>query len=133
MRTKSGVKAVNKMNNKNSRKTNKTAAAKPENRNESIFRTGGVLFFNLLIAATVIICLFHTVANFAAVAQRYECLENLNREHNSLRIKNDALRNRLEKSREANRLLDEDYIISVARAHGLRKDSDIVFYLYSGE
>ena len=114
MHTKSGAKRVNKT------KVNK------KDKKRSVF------FVNLLIVVIVALCLIHTLYNFATVADRYARLETLIAEHNSVRIQNDALRDKLEKNRNADRF-DEEYIISVARAHGLRKDSDIIFYLYSGE
>jgi len=88
----------------------------------------GVFFFNLFIAASVIICLFSAFNNRLKIEQRNERLEILESEYNSLRIKNDALRNKLETSREIT--LDEDYIINFARDNGLRKDNEILFYLY---
>ena len=88
----------------------------------------GVFFFNLFIASVVIICLFSAFNNYIKINQRNERLEILETEHNSLRIKNDALRNRLETSREI--ILDEDYVINFARANGLRRDNEILFYLY---
>ena len=95
-------------------------------------KIGGVIFFNLFIGMTVTLCLLHAVNNFDTVARRQDRLAELDREYNSVRIRNEALRDKLQKSREVNKL-DEEYIIGVARAHGLRKDSDIIFYLYSGE
>ena len=91
----------------------------------------GVLFFNVLIAIVVIICIAGILNNFATVAQRRERLEALEREHNSVRIQNEALRNQIENSREADQF-DEEHVISVARAHGLRKDSDIIFHISGG-
>ena len=92
----------------------------------------GVFFFNLFIAAAVIICILGAVNNyFIKTEQRKERLEILESEYNSLRIKNDAFRNKLETSR--NMILDEDYVINFARANGLRKDNEFLFYLYPEE
>ena len=97
-------------------------------KNQKEEKKAGIFFFNLFIAVIIVICVLHAFNNLFSAVQRHERLEELSREHNSLRIQNDSLRNKLEKSRQANRL-DEDYIISVARANGLRKDSDIIFFL----
>lgn len=113
--------------NEKNRKNNKS---KKNNKKNAVKKTG-VLFFNLFIAAAVLICLFGAFNNFITAARSQERLATLEKEQNSLRIKNDALKNKLEKSRE--QALDEDYIIDFAKAHGLRKDSDILFYLYPEE
>jgi len=91
----------------------------------------GVLFFNVLIIMVVIICAAGVLNNFASVAQRRERLEALEREHNSVRIQNEALRNQIEIGREADQF-DEEHAVNVARAHGLRKDSDIIFHISGG-
>ena len=88
----------------------------------------GVLFFNLFIAVVVAICFIGMFNNYSKISQRNERLEELSREYNSLRIKNDEIRNRLEINRA--RVFDEDYIVNFARAHGLRRDSEILFYLH---
>jgi cell division protein FtsB len=114
-----------KINRKNKQAYGKKYKKKKEEKKSSVF------FFNLFIAAAVLICLFGAFNNFTKVAQRNERLETLEKEQNSMRIKNDALKNKLERSRE--KILDEDYVIEVAKAHGLRRDSDILFYLYPDE
>jgi len=88
----------------------------------------GILFFNLFIAVVIIICILSAFNNYVKISQRNERLDGLAREYNSLRIKNDEIRNRLEISRA--RVFDEDDIIDFARAHGLRRDSEILFYLH---
>ena len=90
-----------------------------------------VMFFNVLIVMVVLMCAAGALSNFAAVAQRQERLDALEREHNSVRIQNEVLRNQIEKSREVYQF-DEEHVVSVARAHGLRKDSDIIFHISSG-
>ena len=87
-----------------------------------------VFFFNMFIAAVILMCLLSALNNHFKTVQRKERLEILESEYNSLRIKNEAFRNKLESSEEA--LSDEDYIINFARANGLRKDNEILFYLY---
>ena len=111
-------------NTKNGKKNTKPAVKKPEKK-KSVF------FFNLFIASAVILCTFSAVHNFMKAVQRVERLETLEKEQNSLRIKTDALKNKIEIGRE--RILDEDYVIDFAKAHGLRRDSDIIFYLYPDE
>jgi cell division protein FtsB len=103
------------------KKKNAVNAVKGKKKKKDIF------FLNLLVATVVIISLFNAFNNYVKISQRNERLETLEREYNSLRIKNDALRNNLEISRE--RTLDEDYIVNFARANGLRKDNEILFYL----
>ncbi|MCL2098805.1 MAG: hypothetical protein FWH24_00015 [Oscillospiraceae bacterium] len=87
-----------------------------------------IVFLNFFVFAVIAVCLFGVFTNIGKISQRRERLENLEREHKSLRIKNDSLKNRLETSRE--KTLDENYIIDFARENGLRKDSEILFYLY---
>lgn len=110
---------------------NNRSAAVLKNERKLNHQKKSVLFFNVLIAIVVIICLAGALRNFASVAQRQERLDVLEREHNSVRIQNEALRNQIEKSREIDQF-DEDHVISVARAHGLRKDSDIIFHISAG-
>ena len=105
-------------------KSNKTRSEKQPQK--------GIIFFNVLVVMIVIICVAGILNNFAAVAQRQERLEDLEREYNSVRIQNEALRNQIEKSRQIDQF-DEEHVISVARAHGLRKDSDIIFHISGGE
>ena len=113
--------------NKNTKNTEKNT--KPEVKNPE--KKKSVFFFNLFIASAVIICSFTAFHNFMKAGQRVERLGTLEKEQNSIRIKNDALKNKLEISRA--RILDEDYVINFAKGHGLRKDSDIIFYLYPDE
>jgi len=101
---------------------------KKKNGEKKAERKKGIFFFNLFISAAIIICLFSAFNNRLKIEQRNERLEILEGEYNSLRIKNDALRNKLETSREI--MLDEEHIINFARANGLRKDNEILFYLY---
>ena len=89
--------------------------------------------FDILIIAVIIMCIAGAVYNMNIVAQRNARLELLEKEQNSLRIKREAIYDKLEKSRLINKTQDEDYITGVAKAHGLRKDRDIIFYLYSEE
>jgi len=114
-----------KINNKklNRVKTDgkKTAGQKPERRK-------GALFFNLFVVAVIIICILGVLNNHVQISQRSEQLEELEQEYNSLRIKNDEIRNRLEINRS--RVLDEDYIINFARTRGLRRNNEILFYLH---
>jgi high-affinity K+ transport system ATPase subunit B len=114
---------------KPSRKYGKNAQNK--NGGKKTDKKKSVFFFNLFIAAAVLICLFGAFNNFAVDAQRKARLETLEKEQNSLRIKNDALKNKLKKSKA--QTLDEQYIIDFAKAHGLGNDSDIIFYLYPEE
>ena len=86
-----------------------------------------VFFLNMLVAVIIILCALGIINNYAVINRRNERLADLNREYNSLRIKNDELRNRIELNRM--RELDEDYIVDFARAHGLRRDNEILFYL----
>ena len=115
---------MSEKNTKNVKKNTKPEIKKPEKKNS-------VFFFNLFIASAVIMCSFGAVHNFMKAGQRGERLETLEKEQNSMRIKNDAMKNKIEISRA--RILDEDYIINFAKAHGLRRDSDIIFYLYPDE
>ena len=117
--------------NKNKSKINIQDKKKAAKKTKKMTVTS-VIFFNLLITVVVVMCFLGAINNLDALAQRNERLEELAREHNSARIQNDALRDKLQKSREADKL-SEDYIVSVARAHGLRRDSDMIFYIYSGE
>ena len=94
---------------------------------------GGAFLFNLLIIFVVILCIVFTGGNYAKIVRKSESLEAVKKEHNSVRIKKETLQDRLDKSRLTDKTLDEDYIIGVAKEHGLRKDSDIIFYLYPEE
>ena len=101
---------------------NKKPAEKNPERKKSVF------FFNLFVVSVLIICAISILNNYIKIEQRNERLEILESEYNSVRIKNDSIRNKLEIIREKN--FDEDYIINFARANGLRKDNEILFYLY---
>ena len=103
----------------------KSASKSMRAKNKKPAVKSSALFFNIFIAVAVLICLLTAFNNYMITGQRKERLENLDSEYNSVRIKNEALRNKLEAS-----TLDEDYIISFARANGLRKDNEILFYLY---
>jgi len=133
MRARNGNKANAKTTENAGEKTGQIAGKNPKTKARAMaVKGGGMFFLNLFIVVSIAICLLHALNNFAVAVQRYERLDALAAEHNSVRIQNDAIRDRLEKSRAADRE-DEEFIISVARSHGLRKDSDIIFYLYAEE
>jgi benzoyl-CoA reductase/2-hydroxyglutaryl-CoA dehydratase subunit BcrC/BadD/HgdB len=129
---KNGKNEENRKNIKKNTKINNKTNAKGKNIFKTAEKKKSVFFFNLFIASAVIICVLSALSNFIKVDQRNERLEVLEKEQNSLRIKNDSYRDRLTKSRESNNF-DEDFVRDFAKAHGLRNDSEILFYLYPEE
>jgi len=65
--------------------------------------------------------------NWTNIKKKTGEISVLTQEHNSRRIKNDALQQKVDAP------VDDDYIIDVAIDNGYRKSDEILFYLNPGE
>ena len=91
-----------------------------------IKKNRGLFFFaKIFFVVFTIIVLFNLGTNLHKITSKKEELELLKQEHNSKRIKNEALKQQLKAP------IDDDYIMNIVKQMGYRKANEILFYLNS--
>jgi len=124
-----GVRKINKSNISNISKAAKYKPADVKIKKgkdiEEIKKAKGSFFLKIAFFTLVIIVLLNLAANLHKINSAKAELESLKQQHNSDRINNDALQQKLDAP------IDEDYIANVVKDMGYRKSDEILFYLDS--
>ena len=109
-------------------KVSANAAASRKIREVKEIKTAKGLFFaRILFFTFIIIVLFNFAANLHKINSKKSELEVLEQEHNSQRINNEALKQKLDAT------VDDDYIENAVKDMGYRKSDEILFYFDSDD